>query len=174
MGTKISVGQLVKNDMEKAAPRIIATQATKAMKTGLLAALGSKGMSGPKVDAVREFFESDIGEALLREATGLAITYMPIKAIQENKYAGIIAEELRVSGMETAGNFLIGSAMEHIAPGLEKAMQSLPSLEIVPAKINARVEEVKSAPSSMAEELAEHMSEDSTESESTTKRLKHS
>ena len=123
---------MVKSDLENAAYRVAATQMNKAVKAGIIKILESKGLEGPKAAAAAEMLDTEIGSAIVALLLGYGLKYAP--KISEDTRAIKLSEEFRVKGMETVGNEVVGSLMEHLLPEVMNVLASLPE-----AKANEKV-----------------------------------
>ena len=115
---------MVKSDLENAAYRVAATQMNKAVKAGIIKILESKGLEGPKAAAAAEMLDTEIGSAMVALLLGYGLKYAP--KISEDTRAIKLSEEFRVKGMETVGNEVVGSLMEHLLPEVMNVLASLP------------------------------------------------
>ena len=115
---------MIKSDAEKAAYRVAATQMSNGVKKGLVKILESKGLEGPKAEAAAEMLNTEIGGAMVALLLGFGLKYAPM--ISEDPRAVKLSEEFRVKGMETIGNEVIGSLMEHLLPEVMNVLASLP------------------------------------------------
>ena len=115
---------MIKSDVENAAYRVAATQMSNVVKRGLIKILESKGLEGPKAEAVAEMLNTEIGSAMVSMLLGYGLKYAP--KISEDPRAMKLSEEFRVKGMETIGNEVIGSLMEHLLPEVMNVLSSLP------------------------------------------------
>lgn len=141
-GREISWGQTFMKDSGKAAIRSGATLGIDGLKEGISKMLTSQGMNGPGVMAVLEFFNTDIGDAMLRAGLGYSLLGMPIPYIQDNEYAQQISEELRVSGLSGGMDEGVAMVKQFIVPSLLEAFKNTPIMQGIEASANkARVAE---------------------------------
>jgi hypothetical protein len=127
--------EMLKNDMTDAAYRVASTQMTNGVRKGLVALLKDKGMDGDKLSVVTELLDSEAGASLIHLLFGFGLTYVP--HYQNDPRVTRLAEEFRIAGMTTAGNAVIGTAMEYLLPALQDALKALPAVE--ETKSNVRV-----------------------------------
>lgn len=125
-GNEVTIGDMVKKDAADAAYRVAAKQITKGVKTGIRAALKDKGTEESKIQAVAEFFNTDIGEALI--AAGLGYGVLAIPGLKDDARVKRISEEFRIDGMATAGNALADNVLKHLMPVMTDAMKNLPEI----------------------------------------------
>lgn len=123
--SKTSFWDTMKSEGKEAGWRIASTQIMKAAKTGILAALRSKGTDGGKLAAIAEFLDTEIGNAIISGSLGHVLPHLPGNMGKDPRVVKL-AKEFRVQGYTTAGNELVGTAMEHILPAITTALQALP------------------------------------------------
>ena len=142
---KLDFTQILAQDASKAAVRSGATL----------------GINGLGAEAIMNFFEGPIGEAMLRASLGYGLMYLPIPMIQENEYAQKLSEELRVSGMAKGMDKGADIVQQFILPSLLESFQGTPLLEsFLPAKeTKHRVSEHVAAPKRVASEEIKSESE---------------
>ena len=119
---------MVKSDAEKAAYRVAATQMSNGVKKGLIKILESKGLEGSKSEAAAEMLNTEIGSAMVALLLGYGLKYAPM--ISEDARAVKLSEEFRVKGMETVGNEIVGSLMEHLLPEVMNILGNLPEVKV--------------------------------------------
>lgn len=124
--------EVLAKDAEKGAYRSGANQGVKALKAGLSKILEHEGMNDEKTSAIMEFFDTKIGEMMLRTGLGYGLMYLPVEAIQENKYAKGLSEELRVSGLAEGMDYGAELASKFLIPALMEAYKNTPLLENIP------------------------------------------
>jgi len=139
-----NVKDMVKKDAIEAGYRVASKQMTKGVKGGILALMKDKGMDDGKLAAIREVLDTEIGDAIVSTFLGYGLTYVP--QLKDDPRAVKLAEEFRITGIATAGNLAVNSAMEYVLPVVSSAMASLPAVE-------ASVEEQVRIATEEAEEL---------------------
>lgn len=141
-GRELSWTQIIAKDSGKAAIRSGATLGIDGLKAGITKMLESQGMNGPGVQSVMQFFNTDLGDAMLRGGLGYGLLGLPIPAIQENEYAQQISEELRVSGMSGGMDQALAMVKLFIVPALMDAFKDTPIMKGIEESANkARVAE---------------------------------
>lgn len=126
---KLDFKKILTQDASKAAIRSGATLGINGLKAGLQKILASEGVDAPGAKAIMKFFDSPIGEAMLRAGLGYGLLSMPIPMIQENQYAQNLSEELRVSGMAKGMDKGVELLQQFIVPALLESFQGTPLLE---------------------------------------------
>jgi len=119
--------EMLKSDGKNAAYRVASTQMVNGTKAAILKLLEKNGKSSDSIKAVSELMETEFGNAVVGMILGMGLTYAPV--ISEDARAQKLAEEFRVNGMATAGNALIGVAMEEFLPIVTMALAKLPPAE---------------------------------------------
>ncbi len=120
--------QMSKSDGEKAAYRVASNQIVKGTKAALITILNKQG-GGDYTQALTDIMETEAGNAIVSLLIGYSLTYAP--KISEDARFQKLSEEFRVNGMATAGNAVIGVAMEELLPVITSAMELLPPEEKV-------------------------------------------
>jgi len=118
---------MLKADAVEAGYRIAGRQMTKGVKTGILMLMKDKGMDGGKLEAIREVFDTEVGDAIISTLLGYGLTYVP--QLKDDPRAAKLAEEFRVNGMAIAGNVAVDTAMQYLLPVVTEAMSALPAVE---------------------------------------------
>lgn len=151
---KLDFTEILAQDASKAAVRSGATLGINGLKAGLKKLLVHEGIDGLGNEAIMNFFEGPIGEAMLRASLGYGLMYLPIPMIQENEYAQKLSEELRVSGMAKGMDKGAEIVQQFILPSLLESFQGTPLLEnFLPAKeTKHRVSEHVAIPKRVASE----------------------
>lgn len=151
---KLDFTKTLAQDASKAAVRSGATLGVNGLKAGLKKLLANEGIDGLGAEAIMNFFEGPIGEAMLRASLGYGLMYLPIPFIQENEYAQKLSEELRVSGMAKGMDKGAEVVQQFILPSLLESFQGTPLLEnFLPAKeTKHRVSEHVATPKRVASE----------------------
>lgn len=156
-GTKMnkpSFTETLKSNATEAAYRVGATQATKAVKTALINVMRNKGSNEGMILSLQNFLDSEFGEALIGLCLGLALQNLP--HFNEDARVQKLAEEMRVGGMATAGNAVIGEAVGHLLPALSSVLESLPEVN---EKNVTRIKEENTLHQAMKESEEMEMSE---------------
>lgn len=120
---KQNLWAMTKSDGENAAYRIASKQMVKGTKAALVAILNKQG-KGDYTEAASNLLDTEIGEAMVSMLLGYGLTYIP--KVSADPRAQRLAEEFRVEGMATAGNAVIGVALEQFLPVITQAMELLP------------------------------------------------
>ena len=155
---KPSFTEILKQNAVDAGYRVAATQSTNIVKNAILTVMRNKGADDGAIAGFAKFLDTEFGAALISFALGSGLHYVP--HFSEDPRVQRLAEEMRVNGMATAGNAVIGEAMNHVLPALTQVLQNLPAVE--ESASNVRVIE-----SSSESRLAEALEEETTESEET-------
>ena len=116
--------KMLSNDFDKATYRVAATQMSRVVKSSILRILESKGIDNSKSSAIAEMLDTEIGSAIIALLLGYGLTYLP--KISEDNRVKRLSEEFRVKGMETIGNEVIGSLLEHMLPEVMRVLSNLP------------------------------------------------
>jgi len=148
----------LKQNAVSAGYRVAGTQATTIVKNAILTVMRNKGADGGAIQGISAFLDTEFGEALIAFALGSGLHYVP--HFNEDPRVQRLGEELRVGGMATAGNAVIGEAMAHVLPALTQVLQNLPALD---SNNNVRV--VESSENKLVEAMEE---EEAQEEEKTT------
>ncbi len=101
---------MIKSDAIKAAYRIGATQSIKALRHSIITALKAVGKDNQTIKVITELLDSDIGVAMLTSICGYALSYSNL----DNEVIENLTKELRVQGIEIAGNKLFEQLFETI------------------------------------------------------------
>lgn len=150
--TKDKFFDMVKKDGINAGYRVVSTQIVKGMKGAILKLLESRGTDGGKLQMFSEMLDTEIGEAVISMMLGFGMNYAPV--ISEDPRVQKLAEEFRTNGMATAGNAVVGVAMESFLPVIQNALKALPAVEEEKTETKARVH-APSAPDTDDEEEEE-------------------
>ena len=122
--SKVNVLDTVKTDATDAAYRVGSKQMSKAVKTAITNVMKSKKTKKSQINAVGEFLDTELGEALISIAMGMGLTYAPV--ISDDPRAKRLAKEFRVEGMATAGNLVMDTVMTSLAPAILDTLKALP------------------------------------------------
>jgi hypothetical protein len=147
---KPSFTEILKQNAVDAGYRVAATQSTNIVKNAILTVMRNKGADDGAIAGFAKFLDTEFGAALISFALGSGLHYVP--HFSEDPRVQRLAEEMRVNGMATAGNAVIGEAMNHVLPALTQVLQNLPAVE--ESASNVRVIE-SSSESRLAEAIEE-------------------
>ena len=125
---------MVKADAENAAYRVAATQITNGTKGAILAIMAKQGQDSERVKTIADLLDTEFGSAILALIVGTGLTYAP--HISEDARVKRLAAEFRVSGMATAGNAVMDTAVQYFLPVIMNALSALPEET---ADIKARI-----------------------------------
>ena len=115
---------IAKEDAANAGYRIASAQMTNGIRKGILALLKDKGMDGDKLSTIEELLDSDVGLSVISLMLGFGLTYVP--HFQDDLRVTKLAEEFRISGMSSAGNFAMDTAFQYFLPVVSGALSALP------------------------------------------------
>jgi hypothetical protein len=158
-GNEISFAEVFLKDSGKAAIRSGATLGIDGLKVGITKMLSSQGFDGPAVKSVMKFFDTALGDALIRGGLGYGLLGLPIPYIQENEYAQQLSEELRVSGLSGGMDQGVAMMKMFIVPALMEAFKDTPIMQGIKQADKARVAE-HVAPQRIAAPAVTHEHED--------------
>ena len=161
--SKPSFTEIVKANAVSAGYRVAGTQATNIIKNAILTVMRNKGADGGALQGISAFLDTEFGEALISFAVGSGLNYVP--HFSDDPRVQRLGEEMRVGGMATAGNAVIGEAMAHVLPALTEVLKNLPSTDTS----NVRVLETNE--NKLADALLEEENEEETTT-TTTKTMK--
>lgn len=117
---------MMKNDMVDAGYRVAGHQMTKGVKAGLLKLFKDKGADDSKLRIVEELLDSEVGSSMIALMLGYGLAYIP--NISEDPRIQKLSKEFRVGGMSTAGNMIMDTAIEYLAPAVLGAVDKLPPI----------------------------------------------
>ncbi len=118
---------LVKVDAGNAAYRIVANQASKGVRGGLVKLAKSQGFKNKQIIAISELLDSEPGRAIVQTGLGYALTYAPrVSADPRVKH---LASELRIEGMALAGNLAVEELLGFVLPAVMDIFTKLPPVE---------------------------------------------
>jgi len=123
----------VKDDASDAGYRVCAKTMSKGIKNAILRAMKDKGVDGGRIKAVADVLETEAGEALISILLGYSLTYVP--KLNEDPRAERLANEFRIGGMSTAGNFAMEIAFEYFLAPIHTAMEALPEAPKVRVRV---------------------------------------
>ena len=130
----MSFFEKVKVDTGDAGYRVCAKTMSKGIKKAILRAMKDKGVDREKIGAIATLLESTAGEALISILLGYTLTYIP--KLNEDVRVERLANEFRVGGMSTAGDYAMDIAFEYFLASINTVMENLPS---APPKVRIRV-----------------------------------
>jgi hypothetical protein len=162
---KPSFTEMLKQNAADAGYRVAATQSTNIVKNAVLTVMRNKGADDGAVAGFAKFLDTEFGAALISFALGAGLNYVP--HLSDDPRVARLAEEMRINGMATAGNAVIGEAMAHVLPALTQVLQNLPAVEE-----NASNVRVIEAESRSDNRLAETLEEEESEATATPKTMK--
>ncbi len=148
---KLSFTETLKANAVSAGFRVAGTQLTSAVKGAILTVMRNKGADGGAIQAFSAFLDTEFGAAMISFMIGSGLPYVPHYG--DTPSVMRLATEMQVGGMATAGNAIIGEAMQHVLPAITQILQNLPAVEDETTS-NVRVIESKSE-SKLAESLME-------------------
>lgn len=153
---KPSFTDTLKANAASAGYRVAAKQSTKIVKNAILTIMRNKGADNGAIQGISSFLDTEFGEALVAFALGSGLHYVP--HFSDDPRVQRLGEEMRIDGMATAGNAVIGEAMAHVLPALTQVLQNLPAADT--GTSNVRVEETKDS-----SKLLEALEEENTQTE---------
>lgn len=157
--TNNSLFAMFKQDAERAAYRVAATQINTGIRSAVVESLKKKGASNEQIASFSSFLETEWGSALLGMVAGVGLTYIP--GIKDNGKAQRLATEFRQSGMATVGNEVIAAAIAQFMPAINSALSALPE-ESVSSREGTKSEEEVEVEVDISEfnSLESHMEEE--------------
>lgn len=127
---------MVKSDAVEAGYRVASTQMTKGVKAGLLRMFKDKGADAGKLVIVQELLDSEVGSAVIALIMGHGMGYIP--KLNEDPRFQKLAKEFRIGGMSTAGNVLMDTVMQYLAPAVMDAVGNLPPVSEVVSTVSEK------------------------------------
>jgi hypothetical protein len=124
---KPSFTETLKANAVSAGYRVAGTQLTATVKGAILTVMRNKGADGGAIQAFSAFLDTEFGAAMISFMIGSGLPYVP--HFGEDPRVVRLATELQVGGMATAGNAIIGEAMQHVLPAITQILQSLPAAD---------------------------------------------
>lgn len=109
---------------EKAAYRTAGRKITKEASKALLKVIKSKGTEEGVIKVMSSVLDSELGEALIGGALGIALLNIP--KINKDIRVQRIAEEFQIESSSVVIDLLIGELLGFITPILETTIKSLP------------------------------------------------
>ena len=120
-----NVTTMIKSDGLKASYRMASRQMVKGVIKALLAALDSK-YTPDQLKFLEELLKTDLGYALVSGMIGMGLTYAPVEKIQSNPHLQVLAEEFRVSAIDTVGTKVLDTVMDNFLPVIMECAKLLP------------------------------------------------
>ena len=120
-----NVTTMIKSDGLKASYRMASRQMVKGVIKALLAALDSK-YTPDQLKFLEELLKTDLGYALVSGMIGMGLTYAPVEKIQSNPHLQVLAEEFRVSAIDTVGTKVLDTIMDNFLPVIMECANLLP------------------------------------------------
>lgn len=118
------VTNMVKSDLGEAAYRVGATQLTKMVKAGILKLLGQNGgVKKSVLNTVRDFLDTELGDALVAYLLGLLLSYIP--KFKEHPVVQKLSKELRIHGMVIVGETIVNAVMEFLIPAITDVLKTM-------------------------------------------------
>lgn len=127
-----------KEDAKDAGYRIVANQSSKTIRRILSSVLSNHGVDKKQIKAVNSLLDTELGEAGISYALGLALTYAP--KIKDDPRIKKLAAEFRIEGMASAGNIAVNELIQAIGPDLQNIFMSLPEVAKEELKVVEKVE----------------------------------
>jgi hypothetical protein len=153
-GEKAGFVETFKQDAAKAAWRSAGTQLTNGVQAGILLMLKDKGADESKIAFVKEMMATEFGAILIRASLGYGLTYMPM--VSEDPRVQKLAEEFRVSAIDSGMEQVMGGVMQYLAPAVMQAVAALPPLETaIPNVLKGKKHRVASDADDVEEETEE-------------------
>ena len=166
MTTKPSLTDMLKSNAKDAAFRVAATQSTTLVKNTIVTLMRNKGTPDGQLQGIAAFLDTEFGMAIMSGVLGIGLNYLPEQLGGARPEVARLAEEMRINGMATAGNAVVGEVLQHALPALQQILSTLPALE--EGSSNIRVEEKQH----LVEALEEDTEETKTETTSNIKTMK--
>lgn len=159
--------QMVLSDATQAAYIVAGTTLTKGVQAAILKVLenqlrerygrgkGSASKVSQGLETMKMFLESPFGQATIMASIGYGLGYVP--TIKDDPRAQQLARNLRVQGIATAGNAVMGVGIEHVIPVIMSAINGLPALgdvQVPEIQLQPEVETVSAGGSAGAARVA--------------------
>jgi hypothetical protein len=135
----MDIVNILKQDSEQAAIRIVSTQVLKAVRAGLATSLRNKGADESVITGMLQFLDTDVGTGLISVLLGHLLPHAPV--IGTDPRVELISKEFRIAGMANTGNAIIGEVVQHILPGVSEALKQMPQIPSV--RIDAPLKEAE-------------------------------
>ena len=123
--TASNVTTMIKSDGLKASYRMASRQMVKGVTKALLAALDSK-YTPDQLKFLEDLLKTDLGYALVSGMIGMGLTYAPVEKIQSNPHLQVLAEEFRVSALDTVGTKVLDTITDNFLPVIMECVKLLP------------------------------------------------
>ena len=163
---KPSFTETLKANAVSAGYRVAGTQLTATVKGAILTVMRNKGADGGAIQAFSAFLDTEFGAAMISFMIGSGLPYVP--HFGEDPRVQRLATELQVGGMATAGNAIIGEAMQHVLPAITQILQSLPAAD---GETTSNVRVIEAKDQGKLVEALETEEEESTTEETSTKTM---
>jgi hypothetical protein len=123
--TASNVTTMIKSDGLKASYRMASRQMVKGVTKALLAALDTK-YTPDQLKFLEDLLKTDLGYALVSGMIGMGLTYAPVEKIQSNPHLQVLAEEFRVSALDTVGTKVLDTITDNFLPVIMECVKLLP------------------------------------------------
>ena len=120
-----NVTAMIKSDSLKASYRVASRQMVKGVTKALLATLNSK-YTPEQLKFLEGLLKTDLGYALVSGMIGMGLTYAPVEQIQNNPHLQVLAEEFRVSALDTVGTKVLDTITDNFLPVIMECVKLLP------------------------------------------------
>lgn len=144
----MSFTDMIKSNALDAGYRVGATQSTALVRSAIVTLMRKKGANEGAIQGLTTFLETEFGAALISLMIGSGLHYVP--TLNQNPRVQRLAEEMRIGGMATAGNAVMGELVAQLLPALQEIIQKLPELESETGSV--RVEETERLTKAMEDE----------------------
>lgn len=146
----MSFTDMIKSNALDAGYRVGATQSTALVRSAIVTLMRKKGANEGAIQGLTTFLETEFGAALISLMIGTGLHYAP--TINQDPRVQRLGEEMRIGGMATAGNAVMGELVAQLLPALQEIIQKLPELETGEANGTVRVEETERLTKAMEDE----------------------
>jgi hypothetical protein len=116
---------IMKDRFEKAAYRSASRQMVNGISKAIVLAAEKKGMDSFTTAAVGNFFETELGEALIGAILGVGIPYIP--KINKDKRALKLAEEFQIESISTVTDTVLDEVFTYVLPVMKEVLNNLPA-----------------------------------------------
>ena len=165
--SKPSFTESLKANAVSAGYRVAGTQLTSVVKSAILTVMRDKGADGGAIQAFSTFLDTEFGAAMISFMIGSGLPYVP--HFGDDPRVARLATELQVGGMATAGNAIIGEAMQHVLPAVSQILSNLPAAD---GETTSNVRVIESKDNKLAESLMEEGEEETDAEETSAKTMK--
>jgi hypothetical protein len=145
--SKPTFAEIMKKNAVEAGYRVAATQATSIVKNAILAVMKNQGADDGALGSFGAFLDTEYGASMISLALGTGLNYVPVYG--DDPRVQKLGEEMRINGMATFGNAIIGEAMQHVLPALTEVLNKLPAVE---ESNNVRLEETNNLVEALEED----------------------